>query len=728
MNFQVNTPTANTPEVILKNQFGFSSFRNQQEAIIRSVLNNQDTFVLMPTGGGKSLCYQIPALIKPGLTVVVSPLIALMKDQVDALKLNDISAAFINSTLTTVELHATVNRIRSGDLKILYIAPERLFSQEMQFLNFLKTIQVSMFAIDEAHCISQWGHDFRPEYLRLQILKDHFPKTPIIALTATAENLTQKDILQKLGLADPKIFISSFNRKNIHYYVEPKQQSYERMLSYLRKHEDESGIVYCLSRQSVETTAEKLCADGFLARPYHAGLTADIRAANQEAFIQDRTKIMVATIAFGMGIDKSNVRFVIHMDMPKSIENYYQETGRAGRDGLTSEAILFFSPGDAMKLKSFVEIADNPEQTRVGLYKLNQMVQFCKIHYCRRKYLLNYFGEEYPGECNTCDACLSEFNKHDSTDDAKIVLKAVLELKQFYGMQTVIDFITGSNAKSMKDWHKTLPSYGVGANHKKPYWKEILHELMGAGHLKQEGAPYPVLKLTSSAMEVLSGTVQVHVTRVIESKPVLEVDPPTHDKNLFSLLKNLRHAVAMKEGVPAYVIFSDNTLVELASYYPFHLEDLHSITGFGAVKISRYGETFLKLIREFCEQNHIESRMSEKIIKPIRISKARTQSTGNSDTKTKSFEMFKEGKSVFDIANERKLAPTTVEGHLAHFVLTGDLKVGALVPDEKQPIIEAAIRKLGDDRLNPIKFALGDNYSYLEIKAMINHLKSEELS
>lgn len=728
MNFSSQASSAISPADILKNRFGFNTFRNQQEQIIQSVLNRQDTFVLMPTGGGKSLCYQIPALINAGLTVVISPLIALMKDQVDALKLNDIKAAFLNSTLTPAEQHDVIERIRQKDLSIIYVAPERLFSQDMQFLRFLKTVTVSLFAIDEAHCISQWGHDFRPEYLKLKILKESFPQIPVIALTATAENLTQKDIVEKLSLQNPKIFMSSFNRKNIHYFVEPKQQSYERMVGYLRKHEDESGIVYCLSRQSAETTAERLCEDGFSARPYHAGLPKEQREANQELFIKDEIKIMVATIAFGMGIDKSNVRFVIHLDMPKSIENYYQETGRAGRDGLVSEAILFYSPGDVMKLKRFVEIADNPEQTRVGLYKLNQMAQFCKVHYCRRKYLLNYFGEEHPGSCDTCDACLSEYSREDSTEDAKVVLKAVAELKQFYGIQTVVDFICGSNAKTIKEWHKTLSGYGMGASQKKTYWKNLVHEIMGAGHLKQEGAPYPVLKLTESAMDVLNGEEQVHITRVSESKELHTAEPTSHDKNLFSLLKNVRQALALSEGVPAYLIFPDNTLMELATFFPMTADDLRYITGFGEVKINRYGEIFLNKITDFCFQNQIETRMKLKYVKPIRVSKKKASPKVHSDTKTKSLELFRQGKTVYEIAHERNLTPTTVEGHLAHFVLTGDLGVGKLVDDEKQPVIEAAIRKMGDGRLNPIKYALGDDFSYLEIKAMINHLKSEQHS
>ncbi|MBL4656919.1 MAG: RecQ family ATP-dependent DNA helicase, partial [Flavobacteriales bacterium] len=446
---------------ILKEQFGYSEFRHQQESIIHSVLNGRDTFVLMPTGGGKSLCYQIPALVNKGLTVVISPLIALMKDQVDALHSNGVEADFINSTMSLDQQQHVVTRLQNSKTKLLYIAPERLFGYiylagigEVRFINFLQKLSLSLFAIDEAHCISQWGHDFRPEYLKLSTFKESFPTVPIIALTATADDVTRKDILNKLKLNDPKTFISSFNRPNIHYTVETKRDSYERLISFLCQNRDESGIIYVLSRRSTEKLATDLQIEGFSALPYHAGLAKSIRDNNQESFIKDQTKIIVATVAFGMGIDKSNVRFVVHMDLPKNIESYYQETGRAGRDGLKSDALLFYSYADVIKLRRFVEMDDNEEQSAIMLRKLEDIAKFCQGSGCRRKYLLNYFGEEHEGNCGSCDMCLNEEEKFDGTLIAQKALKAVSSLGENFGVTYLIRFLRGSRSERIWEEHR----------------------------------------------------------------------------------------------------------------------------------------------------------------------------------------------------------------------------------------------------------------------------------
>jgi ATP-dependent DNA helicase RecQ len=410
-----------TPLQILQQQFGYSTFRLEQEAIISNVLAKKDTFALMPTGGGKSLCYQVPALIFEGLTIVISPLIALMKDQVDALRLNGVKAAFLNSTQSSADQEGILNAIKSNELKLLYLAPESNFFKRINSFN------VSLIAIDEAHCISHWGHDFRPEYLTLAQLKRALPHVPIIALTATADHLTRKDIVQKLELKDPVTFISSFNRANIRYTVEAKRNSFEKLIDFLDARREESGIIYCLSRASTESLAQDLTQAGYSAKPYHAGLEKEIRGRHQEMFLRDDVKIIVATVAFGMGIDKSNVRYVVHMDLPKNIESYYQETGRAGRDGLNSEALLFYSYGDVSKLKRFVEIENNPEQTEIYLKKLDQMAAYGDLTFCRRKYLLNYFDEPAPNYCGNCDVCLTRLELTDATVTAQKALCLVLK-------------------------------------------------------------------------------------------------------------------------------------------------------------------------------------------------------------------------------------------------------------------------------------------------------------
>lgn len=710
-----------TPLEILERQFGFHEFRLNQEVAIQSMLEKKDSFVLMPTGGGKSLCYQIPALMNHGLTIVISPLISLMKDQVDALRENGITANFLNSTLSSNEQEIIIRDISSGMIKMLYIAPERLFSENGTFIKFLKTIPISFFAIDEAHCISQWGHDFRPEYSQLSILKKEFENTPIMALTATADLHTRKDIIEKLNLKIKEIFISSFNRPNIHYYVEIRNDGYSRLLSFLRHHKGESGIIYCLSRKSVNELSEKLHQDGYLVKSYHAGLTKNLRDENQNLFAKDQIQIIVATIAFGMGIDKSNVRFVVHMNLPKNIESYYQETGRAGRDGLKSEALLLYSYSDIFMLEKFSQVENNPRQTAIMLQKLGKMKQYAEIGSCRRQFLMQYFGENHPDQCGSCDICLSIYKKIDGTILAQKALSAVTRLNEKYGIGFLIDFLRGSESEKMKPEHRTLKTYGAGIELSKESWRIYLNDLLHQGYLKQSDGQYPVLQLTEKSKAVLRGEQQVMLVESVNRVEAITNDIP-FEMELLTLLKSLRMRLAHEASVPAYVIFSDATLMEIANYLPDTLNDLKLISGFGSIKIEKYGNLFLSTIIEYCKAHGLSSRIEEKISKKKprekRILKEQT-----TETKLESLHRFKNGKSMAEIAFDRNLSLSTIENHLAYFVLEGTLSILEIVSKEKIPRIEESIKEHGDVYLNPLKTALGDEVSYGEIRAVINHLK-----
>ncbi len=601
-----------TPQETLKKIFGYDAFRLHQQEIVEGVIGGEDAFVLMPTGGGKSLCYQIPALHRRGVGIVVSPLISLMKDQVDSLKAYGVKAAFYNSSLGATEARRVLARLHGGELDLLYIAPERLMSRE--FLDRLADIPIALFAIDEAHCISQWGHDFRPEYRQLGRLRGVFPHIPLIALTATAEAHTRQDILERLGLQEARCYISGFDRPNIRYTVLEKRKPFSQLTTFLQPRYKAAGIVYCLSRQRVEKVAGALTEAGFRAAPYHAGLAAGARKKVQEEFLRDDIRIIVATVAFGMGIDKSNIRYVVHYDIPKNIESYYQETGRAGRDGLPAEALLLFGYGDIAVARGLIENTHNPERKRVELHKLNAMVSYAEALSCRRRILLGYFGESMPGDCGNCDICLDPPRLVDVTEDARKALSCVYRVGQRFGMGHVIDVLRGSQKERVLELrHDRLSTYGIGRDRSQEYWGSLLHHLVHNGFLEQDVGNYSVLKLTDASRPLLRGdqTLAMAEPRVKTESASAKDGRKTGRKAkeeslddsaaLFEKLRSLRKELADRAGVPPYVIFSDASLAEMAAFKPDDPEAFLDIHGVGAHKMERYGSYFLEAIRRFLD-------------------------------------------------------------------------------------------------------------------------------
>ncbi len=716
------TGSPKKPQEILNDVFGYAAFRGNQEAIIDSIVRKKDTLVLMPTGGGKSLCYQIPALMSPGLTLVISPLIALMKDQVESLKQNGVNAAFINSTQDYAEQEEILRQVRMGGVKLLYIAPERLFS-DTSFVAFLKKQPISLVAIDEAHCISQWGHDFRPEYRKLGTLKALLQQEfPVMALTATADKLTRQDILEKLNLNDPKVFISSFNRENIQYHVVPKNQQYNRLLQFLNEHREESGIIYCLSRKSTEQLAERLVLDGFSAKPYHAGLDVQQKNESQDAFIKDDVKIIVATIAFGMGIDKSNVRYVIHMDLPKNIEGYYQETGRAGRDGLPSMALLFYSYGDVARLRYFIDIEGNEEQTRIMSNKLDTMARFCETTSCRRQFLLHYFDEDFPDQCGSCDTCLNTVKTFDGTVIAQLALSAVARLNQRFGTSYVIDFLRGSRSQKIKQAERNLKTFGKGAHLSKHEWKHYISALVSQNYLEMETGMYPVLKLTDKSWKVLKGGEKVKLSYLQDVSFHTSRDEgadKVYEQALYNQLSRLRKDLAIAQDLPPYMILSDATLKDLATYLPLQEEHLYGISGFGRVKVNRYGGAIIGLIQKYCVEHNLSGNRSQ----VTRTKRVYRESHGLSDTHRDTLQYFRKGLTIKDIATHRMLTVTTIESHMARLIQYGEIKIEEVMSQQLLNTIMAKSSQYLDQGLKPLKENLPEEITYGQIRMAIAHVE-----
>ena len=598
----------------LKHYFGFDKFKGDQEAIILSLMEGHDTFVLMPTGGGKSLCYQLPSLIMEGTAIVISPLIALMKNQVDVI--NGMSedgtvAHYLNSSLNKSAIQQVMDNVRSGKTKLLYVAPESLNKEE--YVEFLKSIHISFYAIDEAHCISEWGHDFRPEYRNIRPTINKIGNAPVIALTATATDKVRTDIKKSLGIMDAHEFKSSFNRANLYYEVRPKTNDVDKqIIKFIRQHEGKSGIIYCLSRKKVEELAEVLKANNIKAAPYHAGLDSATRSQTQEDFLMERIDVIVATIAFGMGIDKPDVRFVIHYDIPKSLEGYYQETGRAGRDGGEGLCIAFYAQKDLKKLEKFMEGKPVAEQD-IGRQLLQETAAYAESSVCRRKMLLHYFGEEYPHDnCHNCDNCLHPKEKIEAGNALNIVLKAVLALKENFRQEYVIDFIKGRGTDDiLSHKHDQLEDFGAGEDEDPKLWNPVIRQALIAGYLKKDVENYGLLKITSAGKRFIKHPTEFMIVRDNEFKDDdyeegSEAVGMALDPELFAMLKGLRKQMAQKLGVPGYVIFQDPSLEQMATMYPITVEELQQIQGVGAGKAKRYGKEFLELIKRHCEDNGIE--------------------------------------------------------------------------------------------------------------------------
>lgn len=597
-------------EAVLKEVFGLPSFRGQQAEIVRHVVQGGDAVVLLPTGAGKSLCYQIPAICRPGVGVVVSPLIALMRDQVEALRQSGVKAAALHSALEPDEARQVRDDLASGNLDLLYVTPERLAGGG--FADFLSRQRIALFAIDEAHCVSQWGHDFRPEYLQLAALKERFPGVPRLALTATADPQTRDDLIHRLRLDEARVFSASFDRPNISYTIARKENARRQLRDFLRTRKGESGIVYCLSRKKVEEIAEWLCDEGFPALPYHAGLERDVRDANQDAFLKEESVILVATIAFGMGIDKPDVRFVAHLDLPSSVEAYYQETGRAGRDGLPAAAWMVHGMGDAALRRRMIEESSSPDEVkRVERAKLDALLGICETVACRRQALLAHFGEAHEGECGNCDTCREPAELWDGTEAARKALSAIYRTGQRYGAGHIIDVLLGNlTEKVERGRHQELPTFGIGRELDRKGWQSVFRQLAARGIIAVDHAAYGALTLAESARPVLRGDRRIELRR--DTAPSgkrrgtsgeAEVWASAEDEALFQALRAERLRLAREQGVPPYVIFHDTTLREMTRRRPRSEAALADIPGIGGAKIARYGRAFLTVIREGAGQD-----------------------------------------------------------------------------------------------------------------------------
>jgi ATP-dependent DNA helicase RecQ len=691
----------------LRTVFGFQTFRPNQESIIQNILGKRDVFAVMPTGGGKSLCYQLPAKMMEGTAVVISPLISLMKDQVDAAVENGIYAAFMNSSMTGQEMSDVYRALKQNGIKLLYIAPERFAMPH--FLETLKTFPLSLFAIDEAHCVSEWGHDFRPDYLSLSLIPKVFPNVPVAAFTSTATQKVQEDIIDKIGLREPFIVRASFNRQNLFYEVKPKSKIQAQILEFLREHKGEAGIIYRTTRDSVMEMADFLVSSGIRALPYHAGLSSEDRTRNQEAFNRDEAQVIVATIAFGMGIDKSNVRFVVHADLPKNIESYYQETGRAGRDGEPAHCLLFFSRGDIPKIRYFIEQITDDGERSIAIEKLTQMVGYASHNVCRRRHLLDFFGEDYPDDnCGTCDICTGAVERIDITADAQIIMSAISGTQQRFGIGHVIDVVTGADTKRVRELkHNKIKTYGVGKHKDKKHWRFLVDELLAQDMIRQDGNPYPVLKLTQKGLDVLYGKEGAKALKREEGparkKAQRGTETGRYDEVLFGRLRFLRKQIAEKHELPPYIIFSDRTLHEMCRQFPDTSSDMRGISGVGDAKLERYGEDFVREIKRYLSENPGIAITKGQDADFIHPNADRPKIKKKGETVEETYAFFQRGVSPEDIAKQRTLSLSTISSHLERLIRDGrDIDIDRLVDPTKRKEIEEFFLSLGQWALNPV--------------------------
>ncbi len=698
----------------LKKYFGYDNFRPMQAEIIERIYQGKDALVLMPTGGGKSICYQIPAITMPGTALVVSPLISLMKDQVEALRANGVQAAYLNSSLDEMEQRQVEDQFFRGELSLLYVSPEKAVSQN--FLPLLKRADINLFAIDEAHCISAWGHDFRPEYTQMRFLKSEFKDTPLIALTATADKLTRKDILRQLQLTEPEVFIASFDRPNLSLEVRPGQKRREQIISFIKKRPKQPGIIYCLSRRNTEEVAEKLRASGIDAAHYHAGLSAEERTEVQEAFINDNTPVICATVAFGMGIDKSNVRWVIHYNMPQNIESYYQEIGRAGRDGARADTLLFYSYGDVMILKDILE-KNESGQIDIKLAKLGRMRQYAEAVGCRRRILLSYFGEDARADCGNCDICRNPPKSIDGTTIAQKALSAIYRLRQSVGMTTVIDVLRGSGKKEIleRGYHE-IKTYGTGRDIPFLEWQHYLLQILNLGYIEIAHEQHGAVKLTPASKRVLFEGEKVPLVRFAtlkerqeseKAKAKTKVKPERVRDELFEKLRQLRKQLARERGVPPYIIFNDATLEEMAARRPMTDEEMKNISGVGERKLHLYGSYFIDAIIEY-------------------VGPASSQ--GQASTFQVTHDMYQRGLAPREIADKRQLNLSTIYSHLAVLYEQGhDIALHEMVSPTEVDKVLKSLRYLQEPyKIKDIFEYLGEQLPYHKIRLALAYGKREE--
>ena len=733
-------------EHALKTNFGHDSFRAGQRHIIESVVAGQDAFVLMPTGGGKSLTYQLPALLLPGLTIVISPLIALMHDQVDRLRANGIAATFINSSLTPGEMRERECMVLNGQVQLLYVAPERLVTSN--FLSMLDQVEdrvgISLVAVDEAHCVSEWGHDFRPEYRQIDILRRRFPRVPMMALTATATERVRQDILSQLGLRDPLVHIASFNRPNLSYEVRDKRRgSFDELARLLRELDGASVIVYCQSRKGVEDLSMALNQRGISSLPYHAGLSAEERTENQNRFIRDDVPVLVATIAFGMGIGKPDIRAVIHYDLPRNLEGYYQESGRAGRDGLPARCVIFYSRGDLAKVSYLIDQKIDEQEQRIARQQLQQVVAYCESSVCRRRVLLAYFGETLEdGQCENCDTCArqTEMVLEDRTKDAITLLFCIAKTQQRYGMRHVIDVLRGAQTQKVRDsGHDQLPIYGYGRGLSVDEWLRIGRSLIQQGLLDETHDGYPIPRLNARSWEVIRKQRRVEIAApLIPVAPRIEKigrlanserdsdEPAVPDapgtEELFQHLRRLRKQLADEQGVAPYVIFPDTSLQAMARQRPQTEKQFEQIPGVGARKLAAFYTIFTSEIRAFCEEHGLEMELGGAKPPKAKTTEKAAKENGaslpaGSVTRQLTLAMFQQGLSIDEIAQNRNLSRGTILTHLAELLESGEaLDMERLIRPERYDVIANALKEVGGELLKPVKEFLGDDYSYDEIR------------